>query len=163
MPPLQSRKGRLRTTIIVTITQTPFERLLLGDLPAAERLAKGNPLGVRGVVSLCTEKIQSRSPEITYVQIPMLDARPLPFDVVDEVMRGIARNILAGCVLIHCAAGLSRSPVMAAIYFDLVGYRSFDSALEELGRLRPIDPSPVIVKSAKEYLKMRVQEGDKWN
>ena len=144
------------------IMPTSFERLFVSDFRAAERLAAANPLGIRTVLSVCTEKIQSRSPEITYVQISMPDARPLPFDVVDEVMRGIARNILARCVLIHCAAGLSRSPVMAAIYFDLVGYRRFDLALEELGRLRSIDPSPVIVRSAKEYL-MRVQEGDKWN
>jgi hypothetical protein len=48
---------------------------------------------------------------------------------------------------------------MAALYFDLVGYRSFGVALEELARLRPIDPSPVIVRSAREYLRMRVQEG----
>ena len=145
------------------ITPTPFERLFLGSLRAAKRLAEANPLCIRTIVSVCAEKIQSRCPDITYIQLPMLDAQPLQFEMVDEVMQTIARNIIAGGVLIHCAAGLSRSPVMAAIYFDLVGYRSFDSALEELGRLRPIDPSPVIVRSAKEYLKMRVQEGDKWN
>jgi protein-tyrosine phosphatase len=145
------------------ITQTSFERLFIGGLRAAGRLAETNLLGIRTVLMVCGENVRPKNKEIRYVQVPVLDARPLPFDVVDEVMRGIARNILAGCVLIHCAAGLSRSSVMAAIYFDLVGYRSFDSALEELGRLRPIDRSPVIVKSAKEYLKMRVQEGDKWN
>lgn len=143
----------------MTITQTPFERLFLGDLRASERLAKGNPLGIRTVVSVCSEKIHARSNEIKYVDLPILDAQPLPFGVVDEVVRAIARNIPAGRVLIHCAAGLSRSPVMAAIYFDLVGYRSFDIALEELARLRPIDASPVIVRSAKEYLKLRIQEG----
>lgn len=140
------------------ITQTPFERLLLGDLRAAERLAGANPFGIRTVVNVCIERIQSRSPDITYVQIPMLDAQPLPFDVVDDVTRAIARNIPAGRVLIHCAAGFSRSPVMAAIYFDLVGYKSFDRALDELAELWPIDPSPVIARSAKEYLRIRVQE-----
>ena len=93
----------------------------------------------------------------------MLDAQPLQFEMVDEVMQTIARNVIAGGVLIHCAAGLSRSPVMVALYFDLVGFRSFDAALDELARVRPIDPSPVIVRSAKEYLRMRVQEGLKWN
>jgi len=143
----------------VIITQTAFERLFVGGLRAAERLAKGNPLGIRTVVSVCSERIQSRSSEIAYVRLPMLDSHPLLFEVVDRVMRTIAQNIVAGRVLIHCAGGLSRSPVMAAIYFDLVGYRSFDSALDELARVRPIDPSPVIVRSAREYLRMRVQEG----
>lgn len=140
------------------ITQTSFERLFIGGLRGAEHLARANPLRIGTIVSLCTEEIQARNSEITYVQKPVLDAQPLPFDVVDEVMRAIARNIIAGRVLVHCAAGLSRSPVMVAIYFDLVGYRSFDAGLDELARLRPIDPSPVIVRSAKEYLKIRVQE-----
>lgn len=143
----------------MTITATPFERLFLGSLRAAELLTKSNLLEMRSVVSVCTEEVQSRSPKITYVHLPVLDAEFLPFDVVDEVMRAIARSIRAGPVLIHCAAGLSRSPVMAALYFDLVGYRSFGVALEELARLGPIDPSPVIVRSAREYLRMRVQEG----
>ena len=145
------------------ITQTPFERLFIGGLRAAGQLEETNLLGIRTVLTVCAENVRPKNKEIRYVQVPVLDAQPLPFDVIDEVMRGIARNILAGRVLIHCAAGLSRSPVMAAIHFDLVGYRSFDLALEVLGRLRPIDPSPVIVRSAKEYLKMRVPEGDKWN
>ena len=145
------------------ITRTPFERLFIGGLRAAGRLAETNLLGIRTVLTVCAENVRPKNKEIRYVQVPILDAQPLPFHVVDEVMRGIARNILAGRVLLHCAAGLSRSPAMAAIYFDLVGYRSFDLALEELGRLRSIDPSPVIVRSAKEYLEMRVQEGDKWN
>lgn len=147
----------------MTITATPFERLFLGSLRAAERLAKANLLEMRSVVSVCIEGVQSRSPKITYVHLPVLDAQFLPFGVVDEVMRAIARNMRAGPVLIHCAAGLSRSPVMAALYFDLAGYRSFDAALDELARLRPIDPSPIIVRSAKEYLKMRYKEAVKWN
>jgi atypical dual specificity phosphatase len=142
----------------VIITQSPFERLLLGDLRAADRLAYANPLRIRTVLSVCPEEIQSRSPQITYVQLPMLDAQPLPFEVVDQVMRTIARNISAGRLLIHCAAGFSRSPVVAAIYLDLVGYRGFDEALDELAGLRPIDPSPILVRSAKEYLKTRVEE-----
>jgi protein-tyrosine phosphatase len=140
------------------ITRTPFERLLLGDLRAAERLAEANPLGIRTIVSVCSEKIQSRCRDITYIQLPMLDAQPLQFEMVDEVMHTIARNIIAGGVLIHCAAGLSRSPVMVALYFDLVGFRNFDEALDEVARLRTVDPSPVIVRSAKQYLKERVQE-----
>jgi protein-tyrosine phosphatase len=143
----------------VTITPTPFERLFLGSLRAAERLAEANPLGIRTIVSVCAEKIQSRCPDITYVQLPMLDAQPLRFEMVDEVMQTIARNIIAGRVLIHCAAGLSRSPVMVALYCDLVGFKNFDEALSEVARLRAIDPSPMIVRSAKQYLRMRVQEG----
>ena len=140
------------------VTPTSFERLFVSDFRAAERLAKKNPLGIRTVLSVCTERIHLRSREIIYLQIPVQDAQPLPFEDVDRVIDAIARTIVAGQVLIHCVAGLSRSPVMAALYFDLVGYRSFDVGLDELARLRPIDPAPVIVRSAREYLKKRVQE-----
>jgi protein-tyrosine phosphatase len=37
-----------------------------------------------------------------------------PFEDVDQVIDAIARTIVAGQVLIHCVAGLSRSPVVAA-------------------------------------------------
>lgn len=131
----------------------------MSDIRGAERLAEANPLGIRTIVSVCAEQIHSRSKKILYVQMPMLDAQPLSFVVVSRVMNTIARNILAGPVLIHCVGGLSRSPVMTAIYFDLIGFRSFDAALDELVRLRPVlDPSPIIVRSAKEYLRARAQE-----
>ena len=141
------------------ITPTSFERLFVSDLRAAERLAEANPLGIRTIVSVCAERIQSRCPDVRYRQLPMLDAQPLQFEMLDQVMQTVARNIIAGGVLIHCAAGLSRSPVMVALYFDLVGFRNFDEALNEVARLRTVDPSPVIVRSAKQYLRMRVQEG----
>jgi protein-tyrosine phosphatase len=143
----------------VIITPTSFDRLFVSDFRAAERLANENPLGIRTVLGVCIEKIQSRCPDITYVQFPMLDAQPLEFEMVDEVMHTVARSIIGGGVLIHCAAGLSRSPVMVALYFDLVGFKNFDEALNEVSRLRTVDPSPVIVRSAKQYLRMRVQEG----
>lgn len=58
------------------ITPTPSERLFVGSLRSAERLAQANPLGIRTTVSVCAEKVQSKCPEITYVQFPMLDAQP---------------------------------------------------------------------------------------
>ena len=142
----------------MSISRTPFERLYIGDISAVERVATGNPLHIPTVVSVCADSIKSKSSEINYLQIPILDAQPLPFEAVEDVMSAISHYIVAGPVVIQCAAGMSRSPVMAAIYLDLVGYRSFDSALDELARLRPIDPAPVIVRSAREYLKKRVQE-----
>jgi protein-tyrosine phosphatase len=83
---------------------------------AAEQLAKVNPLGIRTVVSVCEEKIEARGEGITYVQIPIRDAHPVPFETIDQVISAIARNIAAGPVLIHCAGGMSRSPIMTAIY-----------------------------------------------
>jgi hypothetical protein len=84
----QSKEGESR--LIVTITATPFERLFLGSLRAAELLARANLLEMRSVVSVCREEVQSRGPKITYVHLPVLDAQFLPFGMVDEVMPAIA-------------------------------------------------------------------------
>ena len=91
------------------ITQTSFERLFIDGLRAAERLAETNLLANRTVLTVCAEIVRPRNKQIRYVQVPVFDAQPLSFDVVDEVMRTIARNILAGRFLIHCAAGLPRA------------------------------------------------------
>lgn len=59
----------------MTITQTQLERMFVGDLRAAERLAKENPVRIRTVVSVCTEKIQTRNNEVKCVHLPILDAQ----------------------------------------------------------------------------------------
>ena len=51
---------------------------------AAEQLAKVNPLGIRTVVSVCEEKIEVRGEGIAYVQIPIRDAHPVPFETIDQ-------------------------------------------------------------------------------
>jgi protein-tyrosine phosphatase len=68
-------------------------------------------------------------------------------------MTAIGQLIRAGNVLVHCAAGSSRSPVVVALYMDAVGYKNFDDALSELRELRPVvSPSKLVIESAKTYL-----------
>ena len=130
-----------------------WERLYLGSLKDAERLAFNNSMGITAVISLCPEGSSPIPPGITYVKIPIADAHPISTEQFEEIMSAIEQGLHRGNLLMHCAAGFSRSPILAAAWMHRCGYLNFESALEEIGRLRPtIDPSPVLLKSVKEKL-----------
>jgi len=129
-----------------------WERLYVGSSKAAERLAASNPLGITAIVTLCPESVRSRNPKISYIQIPMPDG-PVESSLLESVVNAIGTHVRRGKLLLHCSAGFSRSPCMAAMWMHIVGYRSFDEALNEIARLRSVtDPSPALVKSVKRYL-----------
>ena len=103
---------------------------------------------IRAVVTLCSETVNERAPEITYRHLPILDSRPISQHRLHQVLNAIAESIRTGSVLIHCAAGASRTPTIAAAYLHHIGWRAFPQALAYLARMRPeIGPSPVLVES----------------
>ena len=123
------------------------------SLKDAERLASDNPMGIATVVSVCPEEISCKARGIAYVNIPIVDAQPILTERFEEIMATIAEHIRFGTVLLMCAAGMSRSPIMAAAWLHRCGYVNFEGALQEIARVRPIiDPSPVLLKSVKEAL-----------
>ena len=129
-------------------------RLFIGGIRDAERLAADNPVGITAVISLCGEEVVPKRRDIKYVRIPIDDARPVPISQFEAVMTAIAEHIRGGRVLLHCGAGMSRSPIFAAAWMHRVGYLHIENALLEIADLRPeIDPSPVLLKSVKEHLK----------
>ncbi len=70
-----------------------------------------------------------------------------------EAVEPRAAGVRRGRVLLHCAGGLSRAPVIAAAWMHRCGYAEFDKALAEIAKLRDIDPSPALLRSAKELLR----------
>ena len=129
-------------------------RLYLGGIKDAERLAADNSAGITAVISLCAEEVVPKRRDVKYVRIPIDDARPISRPQFEAVMSAIAKHIRGGKVLLHCGAGMSRSPVMAASWIHRCGYLHIESALLEIAELRPtIDPSPTLLRSVKEHLK----------
>jgi protein-tyrosine phosphatase len=134
------------------ITQV-WERLFLGGRDDAEHLVRLNPFGITTVVSLCEEKVLRRNPSINYVHIPIADATPITVGKFDAVIDAIAEDIRWGTVLLHCGAGVSRSPIMTGAWMYIVGCKNVDIALVEIKKLRPIiSPSPILLASVKELL-----------
>jgi dual specificity phosphatase 12 len=131
-----------------------WERLHIGGLTDGEELAAGNPSGITTVISLCELPVETKSPGINYLHLPIADDEPVPIGKFDRILDAVAENIRWGTVLVHCASGISRAPSFASAYMDAVGYKNIDAALDEIRKVRPfIQPSTVLVESLKEHLK----------
>jgi hypothetical protein len=129
-----------------------WERLYLGSLKDARHLARMNPLRITTVVSLCEEPVVRRAAKITYISLPIADARSLTAQKFEDIMFAIAIGVRRGNVLVHCFACMSRSPIMVAAWMQRCGYAGIDRALAEIAELRTIEPSPVLLRSVREHL-----------
>src|SRR5665213_780281 len=129
------------------------ERLFVGCLADAERLARKNPNGIAAVISLCEQCVEDKAANIRYVRLPIEDDEPVPVRQFNAVIDALAVNISQGVVLLHCGLGISRAPTLAAAYMHRVGYKNFDAAMEEIRQVRPsVDPSKILMSSVKEQL-----------
>lgn len=124
------------------------ERLYLGCSDDAESLASANPHQIKTVVTLCETPIRHRLGAVRYMHFPVRDARPIPVAWLNTIVNAIEERFHDGPVLVHCSAGLSRSPTVVAAFLDRVGFLSFPAALGFIESIRPaIAPSPVLVRS----------------
>jgi atypical dual specificity phosphatase len=127
-----------------------WERLYLGSLKDAEQLARSNPQCITTVVSLCREQVVHRAPKITYIHIP--DSRPISAQKFDDIMFAMAIGVRRGNLLVHCVAGMSRSPILIAAWLDRCGYAGIDKALSQIAELRDLAPSRALLQSVKDLL-----------
>lgn len=134
------------------VTQV-WERLFVGGLADAEALAESNPLGIGTVISVCREDVRARAEGVNYLHFPVPESRPLPVGRFDGFIDALWENIRWGKVLIHSLTGANRAPVLAAAWMHAVGCKGIDAALADIGRLRTVEPSPVLLKSIKRALK----------
>jgi hypothetical protein len=91
-----------------------WERLYLGSLKDAEQLARSNPQRITTVISLCREQAVHRTPKITYIHVPIPDSRPISAQKFEDIMFAMAIGVRRGNLLVHCLAGMSRSPILIA-------------------------------------------------
>ncbi len=129
-----------------------WDRLFLGNLKDANHLARMNPLRITSVVTLCEEPIVRKASKITYINVPIADARALTAQKFEDIMFAIAIGVRRGNVLVHCFAGISRSPIMVAAWMQRCGYTEIEKALAKIAELRTIAPSSVLLRSVKEQL-----------
>jgi protein-tyrosine phosphatase len=67
------------------------------------------------------------------VTIPIADAQPIPPAQFEEIIKTLAEEIRRGAVLLVCAAGMSRSPIMAAAWMHRNGNLNFEAAMRQYG------------------------------
>ena len=129
-----------------------WERLFLGSLKDAEQLARSNPQRITTVVSLCRQQAIHRAPKITYIHIPIPDARPISAQKFEDIMYAMAIGLRRGNLLVHCLEGRNRSPILIAAWMHRCGYAGIDKALSELAALRDLAPSDTFLRSVKDLL-----------
>jgi protein-tyrosine phosphatase len=129
-----------------------WERLFLGSLKDAEQLARSNPQRITTVVSLCRQQAIHRAPKITYIHIPIPDARPISAQKFEDNMYAMAIGLRRGNLLVHCLEGRNRSPILIAAWLHRCGYAGIDKALSEIAALRDLTPSDTLLRSVKDLL-----------
>jgi hypothetical protein len=93
-----------------------WERLFISSLDGANKLAETNPHRITTVISLCDAAPRKAAKGVNYLHFPISDIRPVAVGTFDRIMDEVAVNIRWGRVLIHCAAGSVRAPLIAASY-----------------------------------------------
>lgn len=130
-----------------------WERLWIGDLTDANKLADENPGGIATVISLCQLAVHTKRWDINYLHLPIEDNTPIPIKQFQSVTDAISERIQWGRVLLHCNQGWSRAPSLAAAYMHKVGFKNLGAALDEIRRVCPIvSPSEVLLESLRKHL-----------
>lgn len=115
------------------------DNLFLGGVLGASNSKLVTQLGITSIVQvLSREAIVTKHKNIHYMEIDIDD---FPFAninlVIPEAVRFIHRELMnSGVVLIHCAAGVSRSASIAVAYFMAKYNLSYESALENVRKGR---------------------------
>ncbi|KAK4176572.1 protein-tyrosine phosphatase-like protein [Triangularia setosa] len=110
------------TTTLPTVSPILLPHLYLS--PASATSLKSTPSllshGITTIISVGRSPL-SQHPDITYHRLPLLDSENVPLgptvrkacEIIDEVEKK------GGKVLVHCSAGISRSPAVVAGYLML--------------------------------------------
>eukprot|EP00037_Helgoeca_nana_P023953 m.251055 g.251055 ORF g.251055 m.251055 type:complete len:333 (-) comp26496_c0_seq1:2379-3377(-) len=111
------RDGK-RSTVFDTPPTMVFENLLLGGQKDADDLELLKKLGVSAVLNVTPDPpTHSHGPDICYKQLPILDTwHQNVSSYFDETFDFIEAHRGKGSVLVHCRAGISRSPTIVMAY-----------------------------------------------
>ncbi len=129
-----------------------WESLFIGGIDDAEALAESNPLDITTVITLSRGTVRKFAPAVNYLHFPVPEARPIRGGTFDGIIDALWENIRWGMVLLHSLAGVNRAPIVAAAWMHVVGCKEIEAALVDIGKLRTIEPNPILLRSVKELL-----------
>ena len=104
--------------------------------------------GIDAVVSLTHSKPDTG--DITRIDVPMIDGPQNSYQsFADAVQAVLTRRDDGQCVLIHCAAGSSRSPSVAATAITCLTDNTLNESFNQVLERRPeTDPHDVLIRQA---------------
>ena len=106
--------------------------------------------GVTTIVSLTHETPNPAAQDLTLRSIPLIDgpqnSREQFTKAVEETVAALAAD---GSVLVHCSAGASRSPTVAATALALAQNMDLEDALQQVADNRAaVDPHEALLRQA---------------
>lgn len=144
---------------ILAMTQVT-DRLFVSGYARAADLAKENPANITAV--LCVHQIMDyeKNPSIIYMHIPFDDGSAIPQRAFEKCLAWLDFMYKNGHrILIHCAAGISRSVTMLASFMHFKGIAHFDEAIDQIQmRRHNADPANETKISAKMMLQVGYYE-----
>ena len=129
-----------------------WERLFIGDVDDAEALLESNPDGISTVVTLSLGRVNKFALSLNYMHLSIPEAHPVRAAKFDRIIDSIYSEIRWGTVLLHSLAGVNRAPIIAAAWMHVVGCKSIDAALADIGKVRMIIPNAILLQSVKKAL-----------
>lgn len=114
-----------------------IENLFLGNIDTAKDINTLHKHGIKAIVNI-SAGIANFPSEFIYLKIHMLDRSESTITkYIDTVTDFIYENIKKGGVLVHCRAGISRSPSFILSYLIKYCAMSVDNGLKLLKDKRP--------------------------
>jgi protein-tyrosine phosphatase len=138
---------------IIPVSQISH-RLFVSGYAEANNLAHNNPHKISAVLNVHQIPDEHQSPGIVYMHIPFEDGEEIPQRQFVKCLGWLKFMYEAGhTILIHCAAGISRSVTVTTSFMHYAGIAEFNEALDQVKKARPIaNPAPKTLISAKRML-----------
>ena len=139
------------------------ELLYVGNNHNAACLFGENLIGFHAVLNVSTEPRYLHRENVQYYDVPFPDGAEIPEDCFNRCMEFLLFNHnLKRKTLVHCAAGISRSPTTTAAFLHYSKQMDFPKAMLHIIACRPdpsVQPHPDVVRSVKKYLKLWPYDG----
>lgn len=108
-----------------------LDRLAVGDIVDA----RNTPKEITALLN-CSEEYDTSREGIAYLKIPLIDFQPINPEYIPKAVAWIKETIVDHKILVHCNAGIGRSPSIAVCYLYEIGF-GFEEAVKLVKSRRP--------------------------
>ena len=108
-----------------------LERLAVGDIQDAHTL----PRNITALLN-CAEEHDTSREGLAYCKIPLIDFQPIDPQYIPKAVSWLKEVIADNTVLVHCNAGIGRSPSIVVCYLYEIGF-GFEEAVRLVKSRRP--------------------------
>jgi protein-tyrosine phosphatase len=129
-------------------------RLWIGHAGDSRNYSQILESGIKAVVQVAFEELPLQPPrELAYLRFPLVDGDCNDANLISLAIIAVTTLIKSRVpTLVCCAAGMSRSPAIAAAALAVANGDSLESSLSHVARYRRADVSPALWSEIRELL-----------